>query len=69
MKNVQLKEETKRLKEITNIELNIERYKDAYITLKNDSEKLIYCSCCWNTKKDVGSRASSKYWKITMPFV
>ena len=49
--NNQLKEEIKRLKEVANIELNIERHKDAYITLKNDSEKLIYCSCCWDTKK------------------
>lgn len=49
--NNQLKEEIKRLNEVGDIEENIERHKDAYITLKNDSEKLIYCSCCWDTKK------------------
>lgn len=38
-------------REIVYIEENIERHKDAYITLKNDPEKLIYCSCCWDTKK------------------
>lgn len=27
---------------------NIERHKDAYITLKNDKEKIIYCSCCYD---------------------
>lgn len=49
--NNQLKEEIKRLNEVGDIEENIERHKDAYITLKNASEKLIYCSCCWDTKK------------------
>ena len=46
--NNQLKDEIKRLNEVVDIEENIERHKDAYITLKNDSEKLIYCSCCWD---------------------
>ena len=49
--NNQLKDEIKRLNEVVDIEENIERHKDAYITLKNDSEKLIYCSCCWDKTK------------------
>jgi len=49
--NNKLKLEIERLNEVVGIEENIERHRDAYITLKNDSEKLIYCSCCWDTKK------------------
>lgn len=55
----ELKEEIKRLNEVGDIEENIERHKEAYITLKNDSEKLIYYSCCWDTKKGIGPRANS----------
>ena len=29
----------------------IERHDDAYITLSDDPDKRIYCSCCWDTKK------------------
>ena len=49
--NHQLQEEIKGLKEIANLEDNIERHKDAYITLKDDPNKIIYCSCCWDTKR------------------
>lgn len=49
--NNQLKDEIKKLNAVVDIEANIERHKDAYITLKNESEKLIYCSSCWDTKK------------------
>lgn len=46
--NYNLREENRVLKE-NKINLdNIERHKDAYITLKNDKEKIIYCSCCYD---------------------
>lgn len=46
--NHNLKEENRKLKENKlNIE-NIERHEDAYITLKNNKEKIIYCSCCFD---------------------
>lgn len=49
--NNELKEEIRKLKGIVELEENIERHKDAYITLKDDSDKLIYCSCCWDTRR------------------
>lgn len=30
---------------------NIERHKDTYITLKDDIEKIIYCSCCFDKEQ------------------
>ena len=39
--NHQLQEEIKELKETANLEDNIERHKDAYITLKDDPDKNI----------------------------
>lgn len=49
--NNQLKEEIKKLKEIEDLSQKIERHEDAYITLKDDESKRIYCSCCWDTKR------------------
>lgn len=49
--NNQLKEEIKHLKEVEDVSSKIERHKDAYITLNDDPEKKVYCSCCWDTKR------------------
>lgn len=49
--NTKLKNEILELKSKDNLTENIERHTDAYITLKNDPKKLIYCSNCCDTKK------------------
>lgn len=49
--NNQLKEEIKKLKVVEDLSQRIERHEDAYITLKDDEENIIYCSCCWDTKR------------------
>ena len=48
--NQKLKEENEVLLKKQDFSMKIERHKDAYITLKDDSQKLIYCSNCWDTK-------------------
>ena len=48
-----LREENDRLKEKQDIRSRIERHKDAYITLKDDEKKLIYCSNCYDTKQQL----------------
>ena len=46
--NENLKRENRELKD-KKIKLdNVERHSDAYITLKDDTEKIIYCSCCFD---------------------
>lgn len=49
--NENLKKEIRRLNEIEDVAAKIERHKDAYITLSDDTKKRIYCSCCWDTRK------------------
>ena len=49
--NNNLREKNLRLKEIEDISSRIERHEDAYITISGEEPKLIYCSCCWDTKK------------------
>ena len=39
------------MQETADIAGKIERHEDAYITLADDPDKRIYCSCCWDTKK------------------
>ena len=46
-----LVDENHKLKEQINIAGKIERHDDAYITLSDDPDKRIYCSCCWDTKR------------------
>ena len=48
-----LRKENDKLKEKQNIRSRIERHKDAYITLKDDEKKLIYCSNCYDTKQQL----------------
>lgn len=51
--NQKLKEENEKLLKKQDISQQVERHKDAYITLKNDTQKLIYCSNCWDTKQQL----------------
>ncbi|MDR1883398.1 MAG: hypothetical protein LBR26_11560 [Prevotella sp.] len=45
---VSLSAENTDLKKIKDIENRIERHTEPYITLKNDSIDILYCSCCWD---------------------
>ena len=47
---LKLQEENTKLKQKEDILSKIERHKDAYITLKDDKEKIIYCANCWDSK-------------------
>ena len=49
--NHRLRDQIKQLEETSEIASKIERHDDAYITLADDPDKRIYCSCCWDTKK------------------
>ena len=49
--NQQLREQIKEMQAKEDIAEKIERHDDAYITLADDPDKRIYCSCCWDTKK------------------
>ena len=49
--NNKLKIENTELKAKKNLTDKIERHRDAYITLKGDSQKLIYCSNCFDTNQ------------------
>ena len=49
--NQKLREQIKEMQGTTDIAGKIERHEDAYITLADDPDKHIYCSCCWDTKK------------------
>lgn len=49
--NQQLREQIKEMQAKEDIAEKIERHDDAYITLSDDPDKRIYCSCCWDTKK------------------
>lgn len=49
--NNKLKNENAELKAKKDLIDKIERHKDAYITLKDDSQKLIYCSNCFDTNQ------------------
>ena len=49
--NQQLREQIKEMQAKEDIAEKIERHDDAYITLSDDPDKRIYCSCCWDTKR------------------
>ncbi len=51
--NQKLKEENQKLLKKQEISNKIERHKDAYITLKDDEQKLIFCSNCWDSKQQL----------------
>lgn len=47
---LRLQEENIKLKQKEDVSTKIERHKDAYITLKDDKEKIIYCANCWDSR-------------------
>ena len=49
--NDSLKKENRELKDNKILLERIERHSDAYITLKNDTKNIIYCSCCFDKDK------------------
>lgn len=49
--NQKLREQIKEMQETADIAGKIERHEDAFITLSDDPDKRIYCSCCWDTKR------------------
>ena len=48
--NHRLRDQIRQMEETSEIASTIERHDDAYITLADDPDKRIYCSCCWDTK-------------------
>ena len=63
--NNKLKIENSELKAKKNLTDKIERHKDAYITLKGDSQKLIYCSNCFDTNQNLIQAQTNEdgtYW-------
>lgn len=64
--NDNLKRENRELKENNAILDIIERHSDAYITLKNDPKRLIYCSCCFDRDRKLVQaqidEADGRYW-------
>lgn len=48
---VKLKQENEELREKRVLNSQIERHEDAYITLKDDKQKIVYCSVCWDREK------------------
>lgn len=63
--NNKLKIENSELKAKKNLTDKIERHKDAYITLKGDSQKLIYCSNCFDTNQKLIQAQTNEdgtYW-------
>ncbi len=49
----QLKQENYELKKKQDVESQIERHEQPYITLKNDNQSIIYCSACWDNNQKI----------------
>lgn len=47
--NARLIEENKKLRKKEDLSCRIVRHKDTYITLKDDNDEIMYCSCCWDS--------------------
>lgn len=47
--NTRLIEENKKLKQKEDLSSRVVRHEDTYITLKNDTDEIMYCSCCWDS--------------------
>ena len=47
--NARLIEENKKLKQKEDICGRVVRHEDTYITLKDDNDEIMYCSCCWDS--------------------
>lgn len=48
--NIKLQQRVNELEKQQDIENQIERHPDPYLTLKDDPQNLPYCSTCWATK-------------------
>lgn len=48
--NIKLQQHVNELEKQQDIENQIERHPDPYLTLKDDPQNLPYCSTCWATK-------------------
>ncbi|MEG0692174.1 MAG: hypothetical protein RR444_03740 [Oscillospiraceae bacterium] len=46
--NSELKSQVKSLEDKNKLSSRIIRHKDAYITLRDDNDELVYCSNCWD---------------------
>lgn len=70
--NNMLKCENQELKSNKIMLQNIERHKDAYITLKNDIENIIYCSNCYDTNQKLvqaQTDENGRYWCPSCKYV
>ncbi|MDD3304074.1 MAG: hypothetical protein PHP54_04070 [Clostridia bacterium] len=47
----ELTKENKELKNKEDMTKRIVRHKETYLTLENDKDGLMYCSCCWDNDK------------------
>lgn len=45
--NRKLKEDLRKNEETETVAKSIVRHKEAFITLKDDTDKKVFCSCCW----------------------
>lgn len=50
-KIISLNSENEELKKQKDIENNIERHTEPYITLKNDTQQILYCSHCYDSER------------------
>ena len=46
-----LREENQQLREKANLESRIIRHRVPYITLKDDTDEIVYCSNCWDSNR------------------
>ena len=49
--NRELKEKLRDAKETEQIADRVVRHKDAFVTLKDDPDKKVFCSCCWDRER------------------
>ena len=62
----QTKKENEELKSIKEIENRIIRHKgDTYITLKNDSNNILYCSRCWDKERKLVQLYEEENWRYS----
>ena len=62
--NNTLKKELEELKEQLNISSKIQRHKDTFITLVDESQDVLYCSACWDSNRSLiqlHAEASGKF--------
>lgn len=64
---IQLMKENAELKKSTDIENKVERHTEAYITLKEDSIRILYCSHCWDSENKLIQMNASDNGKFKCP--